>query len=95
MQYVNTRSIYRLLTVPTSMLQSSPNHSFLAAHAGEGERELGTCNEIPLDLMLILELCGALCLVSHCLCALLCFSPSCTPGVIGGVVILPFMSQLV
>jgi hypothetical protein len=33
--------------------------------------------------------------VSRCFCALLCLAPLGTPGVVGDVLILPFMSQLV
>jgi hypothetical protein len=41
----------------------------------------------------ILQCFGTQCLVSHCRCALLCLAPLCTPGVVGGVVILSSMSQ--
>jgi hypothetical protein len=37
----------------------------------------------------------SLCLTSLCLRTLLCLAPFCTPGVVGGVVILPSMSHMV
>jgi hypothetical protein len=43
----------------------------------------------------ICELLGTICLVSRCPCTLLCLAPLCTPDVVGGVVILPSMSQLI